>query len=234
MTAAIVPTISSISGSRRGEERASESVGATAPHISIAALACFTVVLYSLENVMAPHLTAIARDLGMSDAERDAKLGGQMNSAFYLVGAGLSVVNGVLADGCNRTALLGATLLVGSLTALSATFISSYAQLVALRCGMGVVLAGFQPVAFSLLGDVASPARRAGATTLVGSCVGLGVLFGQVASGALGARFGWRAVCTALGAPIGIAGVLCLGERPARAALTYATAMTCGHACAAQ
>ena len=40
-----------------------------------------------LQNLMAPNLTAIAHEFGLSDAERDAKLGGEIAFAFFLLGA---------------------------------------------------------------------------------------------------------------------------------------------------
>ena len=35
-------------------------------------------LLQSDQNLLAPHLTAVATEFGMSDAERDEKLGGEL------------------------------------------------------------------------------------------------------------------------------------------------------------
>ena len=42
---------------------------------------------------MAPNLTAIAHEFGLSDAERDAKLGGEIAFAFFLLGAPVTYTN---------------------------------------------------------------------------------------------------------------------------------------------
>jgi hypothetical protein len=47
-------------------------------------LICF--FLLADQNLMAPNLTKIARDFGMSDLERDTLLGGRIALGFWLLG----------------------------------------------------------------------------------------------------------------------------------------------------
>mmetsp|Transcript_3079 Transcript_3079/g.5366 ORF Transcript_3079/g.5366 Transcript_3079/m.5366 type:complete len:111 (+) Transcript_3079:244-576(+) len=47
-------------------------------------LLAFTVMwLFADQNLMAPNLTAIAKSFGMTDEQRDQKLGGEVSLAFF-------------------------------------------------------------------------------------------------------------------------------------------------------
>ena len=58
------------------------------------------------QNLMAPNLTAIAQEFGMSDKERDQKLGGEIAFAFFLVGAPAALAIGVATDRVTRFVLV--------------------------------------------------------------------------------------------------------------------------------
>lgn len=96
-------------------------------------------LLYADQNLMAPNLTAIARDFGMSDQERDrwavcaagtrsrdpvsltssapspprSKLAGQISVVFFLVGAPAAVIAGYLCGVMDRRLLLLICVLLG-------------------------------------------------------------------------------------------------------------------------
>lgn len=59
---------------------------------TVALLAITTLFLFADQNLMAPNLSAIAKDLGLSDAERDKKLGGDIAVAFFVLGAPVACV----------------------------------------------------------------------------------------------------------------------------------------------
>jgi len=73
---------------------AGDAPGSVSPRAlrTVALLALTTLFLFADQNLMAPNLTAIAKDLGLSDAERDKKLGGDIAVAFFVLGAPVACV----------------------------------------------------------------------------------------------------------------------------------------------
>lgn len=159
------------------------------------------VFLYSKMNAMAPTMSAIAADLGFDDAERDRKLGGDMNAAFFLLGAPLSFIHGYLADTTNRKNLFVVTVLISEIPCLFMGLVSEYWQLLVLRCLMGIGLGGVLPTSYSLLSDLYRPSQRATMSTILGSAMGLGLLAGQVVAGLMAPVFGWRMPFVVLAIP---------------------------------
>lgn len=160
-----------------------------------------TAFLYAGVNVMAPNLTAIAADFGFNARERDTRLGGDVNAAFWLLGAPVSLVHGALADSVNRRNLFVATVLVAQIPALLVIWVDEYWQLLFLRSLCGAAVAGVVPVLYSLLGDMFSGGARADVSTAVGSAMGGGLIFGQIVSGIVGPWQGWRWSFVALAVP---------------------------------
>lgn len=91
-------------------------------------------ILYADLNLVAPNLSIIADEFGMTDDERDVKLGGLLALGFFLVGAPVSYIVGWLADSRNRSPLFAATVFVGELACLCTTFVKGYWQLYICRC----------------------------------------------------------------------------------------------------
>ena len=58
--------------------------------------------LHADQNVASPNLSAIAEDFQMSALERDQKLGGIVQLGFFLIGGGVSLFIGPMADQMNR------------------------------------------------------------------------------------------------------------------------------------
>ena len=113
------------------------------------------------QNLMAPSLSAIADDFGMSERERDRKLGGEIAFAFFLLGAPASLAIGVAADRVRlRRDLLAATVLFGSLATFGSGLATTFEQLFVTRALAGVAVGGLLPLAFSLLGDLFPPSKR--------------------------------------------------------------------------
>ena len=63
------------------------------------------ILLYADHNLLSPNLTQIANEFGMSEQERDTKIGGQFSLAFYLLGVPSSLLFGWISDG-QRIAIL--------------------------------------------------------------------------------------------------------------------------------
>ena len=96
-------------------------------------------ILYADLNLVAPNLSIIADEFGMTDDERDVKLGGLLALGFFLVGAPVSYIVGWLADSRNRSPLFAATVFVGELACLCTTFVKGYWQLYICRCVVWLV-----------------------------------------------------------------------------------------------
>ena len=85
--------------------------------------------IYSDQNLMAPNLTAIGHFFGYSDDERDAKLGGQISVAFFLLGLPAALMIGVLCDVVERKRVLVWTLIIGQGPCLLTVFVTEFWQL---------------------------------------------------------------------------------------------------------
>jgi len=164
-------------------------------------LAVTTTFVFADQNLMAPNLSAIARDFNMTDEERDQKLGGDVAIAFFLLGAPVSLLVGALTDSFNRRNLFVAVVLFGEGPCLATAFISSYRQLFAMRALTGISVGGTVPLLYSLLGDLVPPSRRASVSAGVGIAQGAGIAVGQITAGYLGARYGWRLPFVAVACP---------------------------------
>ena len=130
---------------------------ATPPPQRTRALVLFsltTVLLFADQNLMAPNLTAIANDFGLSEEERDRQLGGDISLAFFLLGAPASLVVGCLADTANRSIVFGWTVLLGEGACFLTYFVSTYEQLYVCRAITGFSVGGALPLIYSILGDL--------------------------------------------------------------------------------
>ena len=75
---------------------------------------CLVATLLSADqNLLAPNLTAVARDFNFTDAQRDKYLGGVISAAFFLLGAPAALLIGYLSDTMNRAKLLFWVVLLG-------------------------------------------------------------------------------------------------------------------------
>lgn len=81
-----------------------------------AGMFCLVATLLSADqNLLAPNLTAVAKDFDFTDAERDKYLGGVISAAFFLLGAPAALLIGYLSDTMNRAKLLFWVVVLGKL-----------------------------------------------------------------------------------------------------------------------
>ncbi len=170
-----------------------------------------------------PLLAGIARDLGVTDA-RVAPVA-TLTQVGYALGL-FAVVP--LADVAERRRLL-VLLVLGAAAALAAAALAPTAgALAAASLAVGVLSVAPQ-VIVPIAADLAAPGERGRVVGTVMSGLLVGILGARVASGALGARFGWRPVFwAAAGAMVGLAVVLRARlpasrteSRPGERALSY-------------
>lgn len=148
--------------------------------------------LFADQNLLAPNLSAIARDFGFSDAQRDALLGGQIALGFFVIGGTVSVVVGYFADIFPRCLIFGWVVVLGETACLATYFTRTYEQLFVCRILSGISIGGATPVIFSLLADFYPRTSRVCVSTFVGIAMSGGIALGQLLAGLIGPKYGWR------------------------------------------
>lgn len=192
--------------------------------IAVALFATCVILLFADQNLMAPNLSAIAKDFGFNDEERDRKLGGQIALAFFVVGAPASVMIGSLGDLCNRIALFTLTVGLGETACLLTYFSSGFTQLFICRAVTGLSLGGAIPLIYSILGDLFAADERHAVNAVVSMGSGSGIAIGQGIAGFLGPTFGWRLPFLVVSIPALICalGVFCFVQDPERGGMEAA------------
>ena len=186
---------------------------------TVALILLTTLSLFADQNLMAPNLTAIATDFGMDAAERDAKLGGQVAIAYFVVGGPVAVFLGLVADTVpNRLRVFGLLVLLGELPVLLMAYVTTFAQFICLRAATGVAVGGALPLVYSMFADFFHPSMRSWASSAVALASTAGVGIGQVVAGLVGPRAGWRLPfqLVALSTCLLALGTLALGREPRR------------------
>ncbi|CAM9846692.1 unnamed protein product [Chrysoparadoxa australica] len=161
----------------------------------LAGLSFVVLVLFADQSLLAPNLTRVALDLGLSEEEKDTKLGGYIGLAFFGLAAPASVLVGSLSDRVNRCNLLGAVACVGSLACFATAWVRTYPQLLLARSLTGIALGGSTlPLVYSLTGDLVPANARSLASGFISVALGAGQGAGQVVGGLLGTctSLGWR------------------------------------------
>ena len=67
---------------------------ATKKMYTLAILLLTTMVMFADQNLMSPNLSEIAKDFGIPEDQKDARLGGDVAIAFFVVGAPFAIVAG--------------------------------------------------------------------------------------------------------------------------------------------
>jgi MFS family permease len=169
-----------------------------------------TVLLFADQNLMSPNLTAMARDFGFDDQQRDQKLGGDIALAFFVLGAPASLVVGCLADTYNRARLLALCVALGEGACLATYAVRTYRQLYVCRAVTGVALGGALPLIYSVLGDLYAAEDRHMVNAIVGIGTGVGISVGQGVAGFLGPTWGWRLPFVVISVPALVCAALVL------------------------
>lgn len=149
-------------------------------------------LLYADSFLLAPNLTQVAEEFGFDEDQRDAKLGGQISLAFFLVGAPAAILVGWLADSFHRSPLFAIVTFIGEAACFSTYFVQSYTGLLVTRTLTGVSVGGALPIVYSVLGDFYKAEQRNAVAALASTATGVGVAIGQSLAGFLGPTFGWR------------------------------------------
>jgi MFS family permease len=144
-------------------------------------------------NGLSPSLSMVAQDLNFSEKERDVYLGSYMGLSTMLGQMIGSCLSGFLSDVHSRKSILINTLIIGSVsTTLFGVYFMSYRALLCLRVFTGGCQGAVVPILFSLIGDYYKLENRASASAVVSSCLGGGMMMGQLFAGFCLSSLGWR------------------------------------------
>ncbi len=130
---------------------------------------------------------------------------GALGTAFTLLYAVVGVPLGRLTDRSVRTRILAVGVFVWSLMTAASGLARNYAQLFALRLGVGVGEAACAPAGNSLIGDMFAASKRAKAISIFMMGLPIGIALSYYVSGTVAHAYGWRAAFYVAGLP----GLLC-------------------------
>ena len=106
--------------------------------------------LFADQNLLAPNLQQAADDFGMTDAEKDEYLAGYISIGFFVVGGLASLSVGYLSDVAVRTKVFGIVIALGEGSCATTYFVTTFWQLLVLRCLTGIAVGGAIPLMFSM------------------------------------------------------------------------------------
>lgn len=143
---------------------------------------------------------AVAEPLRKEFLLSDTSLG-LLATAFTLVYAVVGIPFGRLADKFPRKYIISAGVFVWSLLTAGSGIAQNYAQIFAIRIGVGVGEASFAPAATALIGDLFPPEKRARAMSIFMLGLPLGIALSFFVSGSVAKEYGWRAAFFVAGIP---------------------------------
>jgi MFS family permease len=173
--------------------------------------------MYSVHNLIAPNMTAIAKNFHFDNYERDAYIGGELTLFFYFPGVFGALFAGALSGIVDRRSLLVALAILTSLACLLTARVATFRQLAWARAMTGLGIGGSLPVVYSLIGDWFPPKQRASATAYVTAASGAGVFVGQCVATLTGS-VDWRWPFIVIAIPSAATGLLIwsFAEEPVR------------------
>ena len=153
-------------------------------------------------NIDRTILSILVRPVKEEFQLTDTQMGWLLGPAFALVYTLLSLPLGRYADttGVRRT-IVAVSLLLWSGFTTGTAFVTSYAQLFAMRMGVGIGESGGTAPSVSMLADYLPPSRRARGVSVIsiGAVTGMGL--GMILGGFISESYGWRGAFLAAGLP---------------------------------
>mmetsp|Transcript_70533 Transcript_70533/g.125540 ORF Transcript_70533/g.125540 Transcript_70533/m.125540 type:complete len:581 (-) Transcript_70533:54-1796(-) len=173
--------------------------------------------MYSVHNLIAPNMTAIAKLFHFNKFERDQYLGGELTLFFYFPGVFGALLAGILSGFLDRQLLLAVLALMTSLSCLFTARCSSFSELAWWRALTGFSIGGSLPVVYSLIGDWFPAKKRASATAFVTAASGAGVFLGQCIATIVGS-VDWRWPFLVIALPAAVTGsmIWSIAQEPMR------------------
>ena len=169
--------------------------------------------LFADQNLLAPNLTVIAKEFGMTDNERDVYLGGYISLGFFAVGGVVSMIVGYLADRLNRKLTFAVAVCIGEFSCFltywvpTGTLDDFWYGLWLTRAITGISIGGAVPIQFSIFGDYFSEENRGKAVAFLQIAVGIGAGIGQGLAGFMNPD--WRTPFILVSLPAFVLGRFC-------------------------
>jgi predicted MFS family arabinose efflux permease len=159
----------------------------------------FGVAVFALidRQIVGMLIQPIKQEFGVSDTLLGL-LTGPAFAVFYVL-AGIPIAR--WADRGVRRSIIALGLLAWSTLTLASGLVTSFAQLVVARSGVGIGEAAGTPPSHALISDYVRPERRTTALAIYSLGSTVGVLLAYLIGGWIRDAYGWRMVFIALGAP---------------------------------
>ncbi len=146
--------------------------------------------IYAL--VLVPALTDLLPRSGIPATPGNIGYYGSILFALFLLGWGLSMVWGPIADRFGRVRALMMTILWYSLFTLLCAFVTNVWQLAVLRVLCGIGIGGEQPMGGTYVAEALPEDRRKMGAGLMHTGYYFGFFFAAIANYFIGATYGWR------------------------------------------
>ncbi|CAJ1460019.1 unnamed protein product, partial [Effrenium voratum] len=179
-------------------------------HRQMVPVALAQLLLLADQPLLPANLSAVAKDFGFDDQQRDELLGGVVAVVFFTSGALSSLTAGYLADLVRRTTMISTCTLLGAAGSFSNAWVSTFAALLVCRACVGAAFGGLIPASYAIIGDLYPPEERPHAIAVLLLISGLGLSLGQAL-----ANCGWRfafGLVGSLGLCLGLALLLLMQE----------------------
>ena len=167
--------------------------------------------IYAL--VLVPALTELLPQSGIEATPGNIGYYGSLLFALFLLGWGLSMVWGPIADRFGRVKALMATILFYSIFTFMCGLVTNIWQLAVLRVLCGIGLGGEQPMGGTFIAEEWPEDRRKMGAGYMHTGYYFGFFLAAIANYTIGANFGWRWMFILGGAPALLVGWIQSGVR---------------------
>lgn len=165
--------------------------------------------IYAL--VLVPALTELLPCSGTPATPGNIGYYGSILFALFLLGWGLSMVWGPVADRFGRVRALMMTILCYSLFTFLCAFVTNVWQLAVLRVLCGIGIGGEQPMGGTYVAEALPESRRKMGAGLMHTGYYFGFFFAAIANYFIGATYGWRWMFALGGLPALLVGFIRYG-----------------------
>lgn len=173
-----------------------EISGAQSAYITFI-LALVTCLASADRNILAVLLVPIQNDLGASDTAMGALNG----IAWSLVYVAVAIPFARYADRGNRRNLLAGLVAMWSFMTMLCGLAGNFLAMLLARSGVAAGESGYQPTAYSMIGDLFSIKRRGTALGFYSVGTALGISLGAFVAGTITEHHGWQWAFFAMGLP---------------------------------
>src|SRR5215471_12561300 len=155
--------------------------------------------IYAL--VLAPALRELLPRTGIPNTAENVGFYGSVMFALFLVGWGLSMIWGPVADRFGRVRTLMLTILCYSLFTFLCALVANVWQLAAFRLLAGIGIGGEWAMGGTFVAEEWPEARRKAGAGYMHTGYYFGIFLAAIANYFIGARYGWRAMFALGGTP---------------------------------